>query len=130
MLRTVPAELSHEVLAQEPTRKQHTQAWVQQELTCSLVTLSASSVRTRSPSLNLTCSSCSCASTFLRLCSESPLPCSRAFTSLASSPRSFSRVCFAFSRVAFTWKRRQGCGEYPVSGMCLDFLKPLKRQGL
>lgn len=74
-------------------------------LTCSLVTLSASSVRTRSPSVNLTCSSCSWASAFFRLCSESPLPCSRTFTSLASSPRSFSRVCFAFSRLAFT------CGD-------------------
>lgn len=65
--------------------------------TCILVILSESSSLCRSLSPNLTCSSWTWASAFLRRCSDSPLLCVKVFISICSSFHSLSRACLAFS---------------------------------
>lgn len=65
--------------------------------TCSLATLSASSSLWRSLSPCLTWSSWTWDSAFFLRFSESPLPCMRVCSSMASSFLSESSACFAFS---------------------------------
>lgn len=69
-------------------------------LTCSLLAFSASSTLSLSPSVTLAVSSCTWASSFFLLCSDSALTCCSTFTSQANSLLSDSRPCLFFSRFA------------------------------
>lgn len=69
-------------------------------VTCSLWTFSLSSIRTRSPSANLDCSSCICPSSFFFLYSTSCLAWLSDRISLLRSALPFSSVCLVLSRLA------------------------------
>lgn len=71
-----------------------------QSLTCSLFAFSASSTLSLSPSDTFAVSSCTWASSFFLLCSDSALTCCSTFTSQASSLLSDSKPCLFFSRFA------------------------------
>lgn len=73
--------------------------------TWSLFERSASSPLARSTSVALDTNSCSWASSFFLLCSDSVFACCRLFTSQVNSLLSFSRLCLLFSRLALNWRK-------------------------
>lgn len=80
--------------------------------TWSLFERSASSPLVRSTSVALDTNSCSWASSFFLLCSDSVFACCRPFTSQVNSLLSFSRLCLLFSRLALNWERKKKYGLF------------------